>query len=244
MLWIEGSLSNLERLAIHSFLECGHPLNLYSYESNLSVPDGVTLCDANKVVAGNQRFRNQTAIGKGSWGPFSDLFRFSLLYEQGGVWCDTDLVCLKPIDFKGNQVILASEYVLVTSPGGGAANPLPTTCFIAAPAKDPFIAECLRMTSSIGRTQNNWAESGPGVVRTLVAEHGHMVSVLHPDIFCSMPHWDIHRLVSGFSSINPTAYGLHFWNEIWRWNFLDKNAAYDPLSIYERLKSHYLERAS
>jgi len=36
------------------------------------------------------------------------------------------------------------------------------------------------------------------------------------------------------------AHAVHFYNEIWRRNFLDKNADYDPLSLFERLKAHYL----
>ena len=33
----------------------------------------------------------------GSLGPFSDWFRYRLLKERGGIWADTDVVCLAPL---------------------------------------------------------------------------------------------------------------------------------------------------
>lgn len=240
MLWIEGRLSTLETLSIRSFLQCGHPVDLYTYDPGLIAPQGVRLCDANLIVPGDQRFRSATAVGKGSWGPFSDLFRFSLLQQRGGIWCDTDIICLKPLDFVAQGTYFASEHVLTQGPNGAATHPAPTTCFIAAPLGEPLIAECLRRTAAIGRHQANWADSGPGVVQAVIGEAQRLDCVLQPDIFCSVPHWDVQRLIHGFHTINPVAYGLHLWNEVWRWNFLDKDMTYEPLSILERLKRHYL----
>ena len=243
MLWIEGRLSALEELSLRSFLRCGHGVDLHTYDADLVAPEGVRLCDANQIIPGDQRFRSNTVIGKGSWGPFSDLFRFTLLHQLGGAWCDTDVVCLKALDFIADKTYFASEHSLVQSSAGPKTQVVPTTCFIAAPAGDPLIAECLRRTTAIGRNQASWAESGPGVVQAVIAESGRLDCVLQPDIFCSVPHWEVQQLVSGFRPINPSAYGIHFWNEVWRWNFLDKNATYDALSIYERLKNHYLKPA-
>lgn len=243
MLWIEGHLSALEELSIRSFLRCGHRVDLHTYDPGLAAPEGTRLCDANKIIPGDQRFRSTTVIGKGSWGPFSDLFRFSLLHRYGGIWCDADVVCLKALDFVADRTYFASEHALVQSSTGPKSQAVPTTCFIAAASGDPLIAECLRRTTVIGRNQTNWADSGPGVVQALIAETGRMDCVLQPDIFCSVPHWEVQQLISGFRAINPVAYGLHFWNEVWRWNFMDKNMTYDSLSIYERLKNHYLKPA-
>lgn len=236
MLWIEGRLSTLEELSIRSFLQCGHAVDLHTYDPTLAVPDGVRLVDANELIPRDQLFRSSTVIGKGSWGPFSDLFRFTLLHQRGGIWCDADIVCLKPLDFMAGRTCFASEYASARE----SARAVATTCFIAAPRGDPLIAECLRRTAAIGRHQMKWADSGPGVVRAVLADTGRLDCVLQPDTFCSVPHWEVHHLISGFGYIKPAAYGLHFWNEVWRWNFLDKNMTYDSLSIFERLKTHYL----
>lgn len=241
VLWIEGPLSRLEELSLVSMIRCGHAVRLFTYDPTLVAPAGVSLVDASEIIPKTQLFRNNTAIGKGSWGPFSDLFRFTLLHQYGGVWSDLDVVFLKPIDFLSEQVTFASERT--ASPGTNGVNMagVPTTCFIHAPKADPVIAFCLEQTLAIGRTQKSWGESGPGVVQQAINKPGQAAYILNPDVFCSIPHWEVHKLVTGFHPTNPSAYGLHFWNEVWRWNFMDKNMAYDALSIYERLKQHYLK---
>ncbi len=99
MLWVRGRLSRLEELSIVSFLSNGHPVHLYTYDIDIVAPNGTLLIDARSVLDESHLFRNKTAIGKGSWGSFSDWFRFQLLFEKGGMWADTDIVCLKPVDF-------------------------------------------------------------------------------------------------------------------------------------------------
>lgn len=105
-LWIGSSLSPLELLTIHSFTEHGHDFHLWVYgELNVSLPKNVFLKDANTIIPEAQVFRKKLAdpklgIGKGSFGsPFSDLFRYKLLYEKGGWWVDMDVTCLKPFNF-------------------------------------------------------------------------------------------------------------------------------------------------
>ena len=240
VLWIEGPLSRLEQLSIVSMVACGHRVRLFTYDPKLVAPQGVSLLDANDVIPKDRLFRSNTAIGKGSWGPFSDLFRFKLLHDFGGVWSDLDIVFLKPIDFLSGQLLFASEHMPTPRESGMSASASPTTCFISAAKADHVIAMCLEQTIAIGRNQSNWADSGPGVVRQIVGKTGRTDCILNPDIFCSVSHWEIGKLISGFHLINPIAYGLHFWNEVWRWNFLDKNMTYEPLSMYERLKRHYL----
>lgn len=241
VLWIEAPLSRLEKLSIASFVACGHEVRIFTYDRKLVAPGGAVLLDANNIISSDQLFRSKTVIGNGSWGPFSDLFRFKLLHEFGGIWCDADIVCLKSIDFLSGNAMFASEHKIVQTPDGVATRAVPTTCFISAPKADPLIAACLERTIASGRNQKNWGDSGPGVVQQVIGETGRTDCVLVPEVFCSIPHWEIYKLVSGFHMINPVAYGLHFWNEVWRWNFLDKDMDYDPLSIYERLKRHYLK---
>ena len=48
--------------------------------------------------------------------------------------------------------------------------------------------------------------------------------------------------ISGLTVLPPESYGVHLWNQSWRRNFFDKNASYDPQSLVERLKAHYLGR--
>ena len=40
--------------------------------------------------------------------------------------------------------------------------------------------------------------------------------------------------------ITKNSYAVHFWNEVWRHEKLDKNGVYDKNCLYERLKKKYM----
>jgi hypothetical protein len=103
-LWIGNNISQLEILTIKSFINNGHCFYLWLYKPvNNQLPEGVICKDANTIILENQIFRykykNQFGHGKGSLGGFSDIFRYKLLYEHGGWWTDMDVTCLKPLNF-------------------------------------------------------------------------------------------------------------------------------------------------
>jgi SAM-dependent methyltransferase len=96
-MWHGSPLSIYENLSLMSYLRVGHEVELYAYEQ-LDVPVGVRLRDAREVLPESHRFAYETGWAKGSFAAFSNLFRFKLLYEKGGVWVDLDTLCLKPLD--------------------------------------------------------------------------------------------------------------------------------------------------
>src|SRR3989338_7556081 len=107
LLWIGDELSNLERLCLYSYLQNGHSVHLYVYNSNLDGPEGVVLKDGNEILDKSEIFVYQSGCGKGSVSAFSNLFRYALLYQKGGWWSDTDVVCLKHLDFQDKYVFSA-----------------------------------------------------------------------------------------------------------------------------------------
>ncbi len=241
MLWVEGRLSRLEKLSMASFLACGHPVELYTYGLDDDPPTGVVVRDATEIVPAAKRFRHGSGMGYGSWATFSDVFRFTLLYERGGIWCDTDMVCLKPLLFSGDSdVLFASEHVMESRGGKTHTRAYPNTGMIRVPARHRLMEVCLDKCRGMDLPRAQWAASGPGVLRAVIEEQGATQHVLHPDIFCSIPHWEFTSLLFGARAISPNAYAIHFWNEVLRWNFFDKDARYDKHSIYERLSAHYL----
>jgi glycosyltransferase involved in cell wall biosynthesis len=108
-MWVGAHLSRMELLTLHSFAQHGHEFHLWAYDdlSKFQLPRAVKLRDAEEIIPRKKVFAKksrdrETGVGKNSFGaPFSDLFRFKLLYEQGGIWADMDVTCLKPFDFKG-----------------------------------------------------------------------------------------------------------------------------------------------
>lgn len=103
-LWVTGSLTPLEQLTIRSFLHYGHVFHLWSYDKKVEgLPAQTTLCDASAILPQEKVFRYGTKNmlwGNGSYGGFSDIFRYKLLHEKGGWWVDMDITCLKPFDFQ------------------------------------------------------------------------------------------------------------------------------------------------
>lgn len=95
-LWHGSALSIFEELSLRSFLKCGHEVEVYSYQ-DLALPQGVRLCDANTVLPASDVFSYNSGLAKGSFAAFSNLFRFKMLYQKGGIWADSDVLCLKSL---------------------------------------------------------------------------------------------------------------------------------------------------
>ena len=103
-MWIGRYLSNLELLTLHSFIRHGHEFHLWLYDDLVTpLPSGVVIEDAAELIPKESIFTKKNldaecGVGKGSYGPFSDLFRYKLLYERGGFWVDMDVTCLRPLN--------------------------------------------------------------------------------------------------------------------------------------------------
>src|SRR3954451_18833202 len=91
--WTGPSLSLYEQLSLQSFVAAGAQVQLFSYERDLQVPDGVELIDANELLPGPvHQFRH--ASGDKSLALHSDLFRYVALEKFGGWYVDADVICV------------------------------------------------------------------------------------------------------------------------------------------------------
>jgi hypothetical protein len=101
MFWHGAPLSRLEKLCMASFLAHGHPVDLYVYEAPSALPPGVRIVDAEEILPRAFLFTHRRS---GSLGSFSDWFRYRLLRERGGIWADTDVVCLAPLSYAQEEI--------------------------------------------------------------------------------------------------------------------------------------------
>lgn len=103
-LWIGKKLSHTELLTLYSFAEKGHEIQLWAYTEIKNIPDFVRIKDANLIIPESKVFKygNKKELdwGKGSYAGFSDIFRYKLLYDEGGWWVDMDITCLKQFEIK------------------------------------------------------------------------------------------------------------------------------------------------
>ena len=109
-MWIGNSLSVMESLSISSYLANDHEYHLYVYDDVENVPFGTVLKDGNEIIDKERIFSYKTGEGRGSFSAFSNYFRYKLLYDNGGWWTDTDMVCLKHYDFEDEYVFSSEPY--------------------------------------------------------------------------------------------------------------------------------------
>ena len=236
MLWIGPRLSALERMCIASFLANGHELRLYSYAAVDNAPRGVTHCDARDILPESAVFTYASGFGEGSPAGFANLFRYKLLYERGGIWCDSDMACLRPFDFDADYVIGRER--MPPDVGDGHAERL-AIGVIKVPPRSPVMLDCFTVANKSDRSRIQWGETGPTLATRAFLHHGLEVHALPPDAFYPLDWWHTRDLVTKPLVVSPGSYGVHLWNGIWRHVGLDKDATYPTASAYETLKRRY-----
>jgi hypothetical protein len=231
-LWVGPRLSALERLAIASFLDHGHPFHLFVYGGVAGAPPGTALCDAAEILPASEIF---TYRDQPSTSAFSNLFRYKLLAERGGWWVDTDLVCLAPFDFADDHVV-ASERV------DGRATV--ATGAIRLPAGSPLAAWAWERAAACDRESIGWGEIGPRLFAEGVERFGLAEKVRPPEELCPLPYDQWHRVLDPEPPALPAeSVALHLWNEMWRRAGVDKDGAQPPGCLYERLKARHRARS-
>jgi hypothetical protein len=238
MLWVEGPLSPLERLAIRSFLQCGHPVHLYIYGDVIGIPAGVTVMDGRSVLPEDRicRYGPAAGPGAGSLALFANFFRYALLEQSGGIWSDTDVVCLRNLDAAMN-----GDYVFATEYRDRSRQILlANNCLFKVPAGSPFIAECNAIARTAKPDSVRWGELGPSLLTAMIRRHALERSLVPPHVFCPLGWWQVPRFVDDTPlDFDEATLTLHCFNEMWRRSKLDKNAAYGSRSPFETLKRRF-----
>lgn len=225
-LWI-GELSDLERLAINSHLVNGHEYHLYSY-GYIRAPKGTIVMDAAEILPENRVFTYQVGPGRGSVSAFSNLFRYKLLYERGGWWVDTDIVCLKPFQFD-TEYVFGSERTKENTHH-------PATCVMKCPPRAAVMEFCVRFCEKIDQSRLEWGTIGPRLLKRSVDLLSLHNFVVPSETFCPVDWYNTDML---FQNTSVDSCGLHLWNEMWRRKGYDKNGKY-PETLYGRLRNDFL----
>ncbi len=98
-----GPLDALRLTCLRSQLAAGHKVTVYSFEQLPGLPDGVVNADAEAILPRAFSERLRPPEPDGSWRDwtivqFSDFFRMRLMAENAGLWLDTDVLLLRPIE--------------------------------------------------------------------------------------------------------------------------------------------------
>ncbi|NBT58795.1 hypothetical protein EBT16_08435, partial [bacterium] len=151
-LWIGAQLKPLHTACLESFLRFGHTIDLYSYEAVNGVPPGIQLKNAESILPAKKIFAYQKGPGKGSFSAFSNLFRYTLLFERGGVWIDTDVFCLKRWDLEGPDYLFASETL------GSEQARITASCVMKAPPRADVMGYCREQALGCSLKTLEWGQ--------------------------------------------------------------------------------------
>lgn len=148
-LWIGKELSAMELLTIESYQNNGFEFHLWCYDEISNLPDKVVVQDANKIIPKSSIFsyqkQNKFGHGKGSVSGFSDLFRYKLLFDVGGIWTDMDITCLQSFSVDEDYFFRYHHQI------GLVGN------FMKAPAKSDLMWFCYEETlKQVDEHNTNW----------------------------------------------------------------------------------------
>jgi hypothetical protein len=254
-LWIGPELSQLEALSLRSFMSCGHRVELFTYQDVDNIPKGVITRDANEILPESLIFKYRR---KPSVAGFANWFRYTMLYKEGGIWADTDVICLKYFDFKAELVFGKEEYCKINNAVLGGEEGHFLFKFMMNQAENPnLILEFdtwkdkrrkfkRRFFQGNQRGNIKWGEVGPiGITRAV--QHFNLEQFALPYHTFYPIHskcWDsvFDKSLKDFTGVTRNSYALHLWHEMYRGkpNF-DKNGTFDKDSLIEQLKTRYFE---
>jgi glycosyltransferase involved in cell wall biosynthesis len=86
-----------------SMRAAGHPVRVWSYSPQkleFLLPHGIEVRAADDVMP---RGLFERIVAGSEIRYFSDIFRYAVLYEHGGLWMDSDMVLLRPFPFRGDH---------------------------------------------------------------------------------------------------------------------------------------------
>jgi len=207
-MWIGSKLSKLELLTLSSFLSKGHAVTLWAYdEIKSTIPSGVELQDAERIFP-KKRIRPkllaepELGIGKGSvGGVYSDLFRYKVLYERGGIWSDMDVTALRAID-------LSQEYIFRPHRLGAVASVL------KCPKHSSFLKELYVETEAVASELTPWML--PLEILNKHIRNNNFEKYIVRN-FSNRDRWsEVYPYIVGGRAFPSEWYAMHWMNERWR----------------------------
>ena len=98
--WSGSDIGYLERLCLASMLATGHSVEVYSYNSSLSLPAGVSFKQADDILPRSLA----RALHNGSWAITADIFRYQALKREVGTWIDMDVLVIRSLEGMGEHL--------------------------------------------------------------------------------------------------------------------------------------------
>ena len=246
MFWAKGSIGKLEQLSLNSFLYQGYHVRLWSYDKSLNIPQGVELVDAANILSEDLIFYNK----QGSIASFSDLFRYKLLDEQGGLYVDTDVIALKPASQLPKYPFIVTErvqYGYLKKILGKRFSYMITNNILynPNPNKGDLINLAYVFSNAFQKDCVYFSELGPKLltaIHKIYPHHGY--KIMSPVFANDINYWDCPNklLKNKFLKISKDSHFLHCYNERWRISNYNKELDFPANSILHKIEKNILNK--
>ena len=251
-LWVGDELTDLEIYSIKSFINVGHIFHLYTYNKIKNLPKSrkLKIKDANTIIKKNELFDF-----KKSYLPFADLFRYKLLYENGGYWVDLDMIEIKKLDFKEPYIFSSEKTIQKGAYKNVNHKELANIGVLKAPKKSPFYKELYEECLEKSKISENIQYMR--IMRKILEQYKFQKYVKPAKFFCPLDWWHTKDAfypvcckskydVSGYTpkSLFKQPYTIHMWRSIMKKRHeIDINQKFDDNSIWEMCK-RYVDNGS
>lgn len=241
-LWIGEKLGKLEQLTLKSFIDHDHQPVLWLYDLNCkNIPQGTKIEDARQILPENKIF-SYTGHGdcrKGSYGGYSDIFRYYLLQKVNGWYCDMDVTCLHNFSDLDQQ-----EYVFRPHKNAKAVGNI-----LKAPGDSIFLKKCIEKTEQLIDSNNDKWVLPVQILGNTIVEEGLEEYIAPKEWFGEDSMAEVKKLIMPGvfldSKILPK-YAVHWCHEAistGRWDWTVRRNFDTPLPTtlyYNLLKKHKL----
>lgn len=218
-LWIGEEIPYLQELAIISWIRVGYRVVLYTNFCKSLIKTKLLKNYEYYIVLKNTNdilpYNNQAIL------PYADLFRYKVLYQEGGIWLDSDLILLKRLPNK--DIIISSEH---TFQSGAYKSKLTKTPNIGCLKFFKENALIKKVIDTIEQKIKNpaWKENMNLFKKEIVKSN---YETEDPDMFCPVPWWNATCITN--DKEYPTKYavppmqkdlilrnatGIHCWDSI------------------------------
>lgn len=233
--WAYGPLSTLEKIAVMSFVRHGFHVKWWTYEKSAKLPSAVEQCDAGQIIPERRVFTYKN----GSVAAFANLFRYAVLSRFGGLWADTDVICLTPAS---SIVQFGPTGFLVTErTQTNALRINNNVIYHPHPKTGDLIDLAHAVAERFDTATLQWGDCGPLLLTALAKAYPRMApTVKTPEFANPIDWWSCPQaLLSATGRLPAHAAFLHCFNEMWRRTEADKDAEYPAGSIMAQLRDVY-----
>lgn len=210
-LWIGNPLSKVEQTALSSFIYYKHSFTLFVYDMSIKVPSGIIKEDANKIIKESEIFKVQN-----SYGPFADMFRYTMIKKTGLTWTDTDSICLRS-DWNFGDYLFGFEEDHRLANG-----------ILRMPQDSDLINFLIKYSNRYDKSQIVWSEIGPLLVTKGAKKFDLLKYAQPPEVFYPIHFWQWKKIWDKNYREEvldkcKNSHTLQIWNQFLNREGIDKN---------------------